>query len=77
MRTKLQLIDKFRRSSWLKGRDRYYFVLRAVDGNGTEANIYERQVNRQCYYRFNLNDYLFSRNPRATTQMTRSEDEVF
>jgi hypothetical protein len=76
MRTKLQLIDKFRRPQWLAGRDHYYFVLRVVDGRGTESRIYERRVSRQCYYRFAVGEFAFSQNPAATKQMAQSEDEL-
>ena len=77
MRTKLQLIDKFRRSSWLKGRDNYYFVLRAVDGSGNQAKIYESKVARECYYRFDLGDFVFSRNPGAVELFAPMEEDAF
>ena len=75
MKTRLQLIDKFRRFNWFKGGDCYYFVLRVMDGSGTEAKIYERKVTRQCYYRFNLDDCLFSKNPAAKVQVAQAEED--
>jgi len=65
MRTRLRLIDKFRRPSWLQGRDRYYFVLRVADDPRDEPRIYERRVSRQCYYRFSLDEFLYSENPKS------------
>ena len=75
MRHKLQLIDKFRRPSWFKGGDHYYFVLRVMDSDRLDAKIYERKVSRQCYYRFNLNDYLFSRKPGGKSLMTEAKED--
>lgn len=76
MLRKLRLIDKFRRPSWLRGRDRYYFVLRVEDGRGIDSKIYERQVSRQCYYRFTVGELAYSKNPAAPKQFSHPDDEV-